>query len=344
MSADAVEPDSPLSPASGRTLVECSRSSLAPTSPTSAFDLWTDAVSRSFVPLRAHAAGPEERARFEGRLIAQPLGPTFTSTVSGRAVRVSRGRGEIARDDPGHIKLGLQLHGRSTISQDGRDAVLTPGDFALYDTTRPYALDFGSTFRMFVVMFPVEALRFDRGHLGSVTASRFSGRDGLGGIVSTFLHSLSEALDRDALSNRLPLADAVFDLLTAALGERLDLAHGTPEDVRRRAMFLRIESFIADHLGDPDLTVASIATAHHISVRALQKLFEERDATVSGWIRRARLDAIRRDLGNPALAQKPIASIGARWGFADAAAFARSFRQEFGSTPSDYRSQSTRAS
>lgn len=329
---------------SGRTLLDCSRAALAETAPSSAFDVWTDAVNRSFVPLRAHAADPEARGRFEGRLVAQALGPTSASTVSGRAVRVSRTKNEIAREDPGHIKLGLQLQGYSVITQDGRDAALAPGDFALYDTTRPYALDFDSTFRMFVVMFPLEALRFDRGALSAVTASRFSGRQGLGRIVSTFLHSLSEALEQDALTDRLPLSDAVFDLLTAALGERLDLAHGTPEDVRRRAMFTRVEAFIADHLGDPDLTVASVATAHHISVRALQKLFEEREATASGWIRRARLDAVRRDLGNPALAQRPIASIGARWGFADAAAFARSFRQEFGATPSEYRAHSTLAS
>ena len=332
--------------ASGRVVVDCTRTGLAQThalSSTAPFDLWTDAVNRSFVPLRAHAAGADDRTRFEGRLVAQSLGPTSASTVSGRAVRVSRSKSEIARDDPGHIKLGLQLSGYSVITQDGRDAALAPGDFALYDTTRPYALDFDSAFRMFVVMFPVEALRFDRGRLRSVTASRFSGRHGLGGIVSGFLRSLSDALDEDALTNRLPLADAVFDLLTAALGERMDAAAGTPEEVRPRAVLARHEALIADHLGDADLTVAGVAAAHHMSVRALQKLFEEREATASGWIRRARLDASRKALGNPSLAENPIAAIGARWGFADAAAFARSFRHEFGATPSEYRAQSARA-
>ncbi len=36
--------------------------------------------------------------------------------------------------------VGLQVTGSSMVVQDGREAVLRPGDMAPYDTTRPYTL------------------------------------------------------------------------------------------------------------------------------------------------------------------------------------------------------------
>ncbi|MFF3028786.1 helix-turn-helix domain-containing protein [Microbacterium sp. NPDC057944] len=303
------------------------------------FDMWTDAVNRSFVPLRAWSADPATRAGFAGKLVAQELGPLSVSSVSGSPVRVSRTRSEIARDDPGHIKLGVQLQGRSVISQDGRDAILLPGDFAVYDTTRPYSVDFDDSFRMLVVMFPLETLRIDRARLRALTASRFSGHEGVSAIASSLLRAFDSALEDGTLRNRMPLSDAVLDMLTAALGERLELVLDSGGDADRRALLTRIEMYIAAHLGDAELTVAQIAAAHHVSVRYLQKLFEGRNDTVSSWIRHRRLDATRRDLSNPSQVGQQIASIGARWGFTDATAFSRAFRTRFGVTPSEYRAE-----
>lgn len=302
--------------------------------PRDRFDAWSAAVDGSFVPLRAVGPDADARESFMGGLVSQPLGGTSVSTVSGTAVRVSRGAREIAQADPGFIKLGFQLRGYSVITQDGRDAALTPGDFALYDTTRPYVVDSDDAFRMFVVMFPVESLHVDRGFLRDFTALRFSGRSGVGAIASRFLAEMSRQLDEGELRAALPLSDAVLDLVSATIAERVENTGVLTEDAHRRALRMQIESYIAAHLSDPDLSVTAIASAHHVSVRYLQKLFEQQHDTVSGWIRRRRLEASRRDL---AAASAPIASVGVRWGFADAAAFARAFRQEFGMPPSQYR-------
>ncbi|WP_341956810.1 helix-turn-helix domain-containing protein [Microbacterium sp. LWH13-1.2] len=318
----------------GRVVVDCGAVPSA-----ERFDMWTDAVNRSFVPLRAWSTDGAVRSGFEGKLVAQPVGPLSVSSVAGSAVRVSRTRAEIARDDPGHIKLGVQLRGRSVIGQDGREAILMPGDFAVYDTTRPYALDFDGPFRMLVVMFPLETLRIDRARLRALTASRFSGREGVGAIASSMLRAYDATLEDGTLQNRMPLSDAVLDLLTAALGERLELELDGGEEVGRRALLTRIELYIAAHLGDAELTVTQIAVAHHISVRYLQKLFEGKNDTVSAWIRHRRLDATRRDLSNPTQSGQQISAIGARWGFTDATAFTRAFRTRFGITPSEYRAQ-----
>lgn len=325
---DVMLPNDASSPA-GRLVLDC-----APLRPRERFDAWSAAVDRSFVPLLASGRDATARDSFTGGLVSQPLAGTSVSIVSGSAVRVSRGARQIAQADPGYIKLGLQLRGYSVITQDGRDAALAPGDFALYDTTRPYIVDSEDAFRMFVVMFPVESLHLDRGVLRDFTALRFSGRTGIGAIASRFLAEMSRQLDEGELRAALPLSDAVLDLVMASIAERVESTSLLDEDTHRRALRTRVESYIAAHLSDSDLTVASIAAEHHVSVRYLQKLFEQQHDTVSGWIRRRRLEASRREL---AAATAPIAAVGMRWGFADAAAFARAFRQQFGMSPSEHR-------
>lgn len=295
------------------------------------FDAWTDAVSSSFVPLAAESDGPDLRRRFTGSLVSQALGSALVTTVSGSAVTVARTPRQIASADPGFVKLGLQLHGRGVISQDGRTSAIDPGDFALYDTTRPYRLSFAGDFRQFVVMFPIDALPIDRDRLARVTAQRFAGGAGLAAIESSLLGAVSRQLDTGPLPAGQSLSDAVFDVLGAALAER----SGSGDDAAgRRALRARIEAYIAAHIGDPELTVARIASVHHVSVRLLQKMFEEREETVSGWIRRRRLEAGRRQL---AAGDAPVSMIAARWGFRDAASFTRAFRREYGVAPRDYR-------
>lgn len=313
----------------GRSVLDC-----RDLRPRDRFDAWSAAVDGSFVPLQAVSPNSETRESFMGGLVSQPLGASSVSIVTGTAVDVRRGAREIAAADPGFIKLGFQLRGYSVVMQDGRDAALTPGDFALYDTTRPYVVGSEDAFRMFVVMFPLTSLHVERDVLSEFTARRFSGRTGVGAIASRFLAEMARQLDADELRAALPLSDAVLDLVAAAIAERVESNGALSEDAHRHTLRTRIESYITAHLADPDLSVSTIAAEHHVSVRYLQKLFEEQHTTVRGWIRHRRLEASRRDLSSSSI---PVASVGTRWGFADAAAFARAFRQEFGMPPSHYR-------
>ena len=54
----------------------------------------------------------------------------------------------------------IQTAGTGRISQDGRSTELHPGDFALYDSTRPYELAFDDDFQQYVLMLPGPTLRF----------------------------------------------------------------------------------------------------------------------------------------------------------------------------------------
>lgn len=104
----------------------------------------------------------------------------------------------------------------------------------------------------------------------------------------------------------------------------------------QRTLTLRIRSYIAAHLHDPDLTPGVVAAAHHISVSHLHRLFQAGGVTVSAWIRQQRLERACRDLADPTLRVHRIAE---QWGFTHPAVFTRAFRTAYGIPPSEYRTR-----
>jgi AraC-like DNA-binding protein len=106
---------------------------------------------------------------------------------------------------------------------------------------------------------------------------------------------------------------------------------------QQRALALRIQSYIAAHLHEPDLTPGVVAAANHISVSHLHRLFQTKGVTVSAWIRQQRLERARRDLADPTLRTVRVHHIAEQWGFTHHAVFTRAFRATYGVPPSEYR-------
>ncbi|TYB38400.1 helix-turn-helix domain-containing protein [Actinomadura chibensis] len=297
------------------------------------FDFWRSSVSETFVPLRAETTRPE---LFEGRIRGRELGALKVTEVASTPSVVRRTGALIARSDPGHYKIGVQLNGYCLLTQDGREAALVPGDFTIYDTTRPYTLAFDDSYRQLVLMVPRRLLHLPEDAIARVTATRISGRQGVGALLSAFLVQLAEQLDELDDHGGVRLGDNIADLLVTLFAEHMDMSAPTPES-RRRALLLRVRAYIERHLDDPDLSPDDIAAAHFVSSRHLYNLFREEGTTVSSWIKERRLEHCRRDLRDPLQLNRPVSAIAARWGFVDAAHFSRLFKAAYGASPREYR-------
>ncbi|KAA0961574.1 helix-turn-helix domain-containing protein [Microbacterium sp. ANT_H45B] len=290
------------------------------------------AVSESFVPLQVSTSGADH---FRGVIRGASVDEVHVNEVRATSHVVERTPELIARSDRSYFKLSLMLAGTGMLIQDDREAVLQPGDLAVYDTDRPYSLVFDDDFRTMVVMFPKHLISLPADMVGQLTAVRISGQGGLGGMVVPYLTQLAGNLDQLAGTTGARLAHSALDLVTTVFTRELGLDEVSADP--HRALVQRIRSYIDRNLASTDLGPASIASAHFISTRHLHGLFQEQGVTVSTWIRTRRLEQCRRDLLDPMIADRPVAAVAARWGFVDAAHFSRAFKTAFGISPSEYR-------
>ena len=90
-------------------------------------------------------------------------------------------------------------------------------------------------------------------------------------------------------------------------------------------------------LADPGLTVESVARAHGVSVRYLHKVLAPTGHTLSAWIRRQRLERVRRDLVDESLHGRTASAIAARWGITGTEHLSRALKAEFGMTANEIR-------
>jgi AraC-like DNA-binding protein len=296
---------------------------------------WRQAMSETFVPL---TVGDVEPDRFGGFIRSDWIGRLMVADVGSTAQDIRRTKREMNRTDAEYFQIATVYRGAGRVAQDGREAILHPGDYAVYETTRPFQWTFDDDWEAGVFTLPRGSVGLSEAESRLLTARRLDGRAGITGVVSRFLRDLGRNADSlsGAQSERV-LAD-VTDLVLTLLSDWADDSDAVRSSVQRSLM-LRIKDYIDRRLADPTLGPVEIAAAANISTRYLHKLFAAEQRSVSHYIRGLRLERCRRDLLDPRLADQSIATIAFRWGFGDLSGFNRAFRATFGVTPREVRTR-----
>ena len=260
----------------------------------------------------------------------------LVSRVSADPHLAVRTRRAIALRDVSYYKVGLLTKGSCRLSQQGREALLRPGDLAIYDCRRPYTMDFGERHEMSFLMFPSDRLRLPPAAVDQVLVTPVSSDDCTGSLVAPFLGRLVANLEQSRGPMNCRLADNVLDLLATMFGEQTGAPPTDPATIRR-SLLLAVCGWIDAHLGDPELDPVTIAAANHDSVRYLHKLFHDQGTSVARWVCERRLENCRRDLEDPALGHRGVQAIARHWGFEDPAHFSKIFKSTYGEPPGQYR-------
>ncbi len=297
------------------------------------FDFWTDSSDRAFFPCTFRRREP---LGFTGTVRQYLMGPLTVSRVTSAATSVSRTWSDIAAHDPEAVHLSLQLRGRTLFSQLDRQTPVSPGEMVLYDTSHPFTIETDSSYDLVVL----ECSRLLLGLRGHDPVSRLATPlrgDIAQTLVAPFLTRLARGLaDGTVAEGDTDLGESAVYLLRALC---TDSAAGA--DVARRQtsgdLLARVKVHIEERLDDHDLRPDTIAAAHFVSTRHLQKLFKADGVTVTDWIRERRLAGCRRDLRDPAHAHETVLTIATRWGLTNPAHFSRSFRALYGCTPTEFR-------
>jgi AraC-like DNA-binding protein len=316
------------------------------------FRFTTDAL-----PARERGAavrGLHESGRLPGKL--EPLEPLpnhsvradFTQwTLPGLGILTGAFAGLRQRAKPQGLSAGddfflaVNLAGTSTTVQRDREIRLRGGD--AFITTR--GRDGFTIVRPRQVRFI--GLRMPRAALGPFISGPDDGGLRLIPRDSAALALLAKYLDAGVLTETLaapPLRTVfvthVYDLAALAVGATRDAAMIAEGRGMRVARLQAMKSDIARNLGDCALSAATIAVRHGVSSRYVHKVFESEGMSFAEFVLGQRLARAHRMLTNPRFADCSISSIAFDVGFGDLSYFNRTFRRQYGATPSDIKRSS----
>ncbi|MEO0997936.1 MAG: helix-turn-helix domain-containing protein [Pseudomonadota bacterium] len=299
------------------------------------FDYWRDVISDQYVMLDCDGIDRDNVEHFNGTVRrGRALGPVEFSEVIADPQIAIRSKRQIAGSTEDDFLISFQLARSGIVRQSGRSAVLTPGSFALYDSTAPYSLEFESPFHQLVLQMPRDVLTRHMLEPERYTATAITATSGLGFVVQNFIFSLLRELDDRNSPPGEVLAENLVNLIALSVSSTVMTSGLAESDCTREALKRRIMQFIDSNLHDPRLNNTSIARSQGISLRYLHKLFQGEPETIREHVLHRRLALARELLQGPGGDRLSVESVAYRVGFASAAHFSRAFKARFGLCPS----------
>lgn len=297
-------------------------------------DAWRQMARDHFVSLECSTAQP---ASFRSSALVARFSDSLAAEMAVTASRVLRRRRDAENEDSAHFKILWQLVGRSHVAQGAHSAVLEPGMWSVYDTTREYAIESSDRSRFMVLLVPRS-----ESHGWSPAVEALAGRALEGGgapriVMSALAGMLRDGTPLDAESQRT-LQDSTVALLERALDAEVR-SRGLSLNSDLATRLARVQSWIQEHLADPHLTPEKAAQTFGMSRRSLYNLFLASGSTPRAFIQQARLDRACTLLAQPLWREAPLAQVAQQCGFADPGHFSRAFHARHGMPPSRWREQ-----
>jgi AraC-like DNA-binding protein len=297
--------------------------------------IWQDIVCDIFVGLDCRS---DLHHAFWGAVAQSRVGPAAFTRVDSCAQNVLRTPARIARSSEDFVLVALGNAGVNGVYQDGREAIVSAGQFVIYDTTRPYELRFDDSFSQTIFQVPRKLLQQRIGSFDGLTATTFANDRPLERLVYDYLVSMARTVDHVDSATAARLLDQALDLVAMVFAERMH-DRAPEQSFHRSALLYRLKNYILTHLRDPELSMTRAAAAIGISTRYASDLMASEQIAFRSYVQAQRLERCARDLSDPAQAARHVSDIAFAWGFNDLAHFSRIFKQRFGASPREWREQ-----
>lgn len=301
------------------------------------FAHWQDFVRDNFPWLEVDSAA---RSSFEAEVQSLRFSSSSLATIRSLSTEVSRTPHLAARSDAGYIKLMWQLAGALEVEQDQRRSLIDVGQACICDTARPYRVSLSDGCHFAVLTLPYAAIpgweRISQRLCGAPLSDATTANAALGALMGVV-----RAAPQPAVSGGDHVMQAVHWMLAASLHQSAQQTHGAQRDMRRLG---QAREHILAHIDDPSLSPDELASALHMSRRALYLLFKEYRITPSRMIHDLRLERCRDALSDARRAGQSVTEIAYDHGFVDPANFSRLFKTQYGLSPSEWRRQALSAS
>ncbi|MCW3008432.1 MAG: transcriptional regulator, AraC family [Solirubrobacterales bacterium] len=297
---------------------------------TPALDAWADILSVTHLGFDV-SESTQSRGRFRGSVTRRRLGDLQLVDCASAPFKGHRGT-ELLNGDPGSV-IGFQFvrRGVEHVRDKACNLSLTAGDVIVWNGWQPVDIEVVEPFAKRTLIVPSERILSVCPRLEDAKAMPPVQQGPAARLLVRYLDALAQELPWLDDAAAAAAADAALELLRSAVEPTVP----SSRTARRSAIRVDVRRYIRAHLQDALLGPEAIAKAHAISVRTLHALFEDCEESVAGLVRRERLARCLEDLRRPSGGS--VTEIAFRWGFRDAAHFARVFKREFGQTPSDVR-------
>ncbi len=302
------------------------------------FAFWNDAVCEAFLRVRTERA---ERAQFTGSITSVPLGPLLLNRVKSERHLVRRSRSAIAADTSEWFFVNLQQSGGCVVTQADRSQHARAGDVYLFESNRPFDLDFTAEMALTCFLIPRSSL-IARTVDAPGSVVRHIPPHGAGLLFRQLSTGLAEVGPTLTPAEAAQIGMMFIDLLALAIGATTAAREAARPSVRR-AVFATICANIRARLGEPSLNLVTLAADFGVAPRTLQTWFHERGTSFTHYVLEQRLQLAERQISSLA-GNTSITEIAYATGFSDLSYFSRRFRRRFGITPSDRRAAAREAS
>ncbi len=294
---------------------------------------WQEVLSEVYYNLEVDR-GPSEGLR--GKIIEDQFPGLAITRFAADGQRVMRTSARIAADDDDYLVLVFPRREPLYYSHAGRNGFVEPGGYVLVQTRAFYELSCPDGFQNLTIKVEAERLRRRLPFAEDHCACAFPNDQRMASLVIDFADWLMDhhAEMPPAVCRQMSgqLEELIVTLLGAEADDARSLDRPDVPHLRRR-----IESYVREHLTDPDLSAKGVAEAFGISPSYLHRLFRSADTSFWHWVLGNRLQQAYERLTHPNYAHNSIAEIAYASGFSHQAHFSTMFRRRFGAAPRDAR-------
>lgn len=299
---------------------------------------WAQAVSEAYFALDVE---PSDKECFSGSMRRWRLGCVELSSIHCDGLIYRRHNHHLLNETESSLLIAVPEDVAVSFEQSGRRSTCKPGGFLVERSDAPYEYWHDRRNRQWVLKIPTAHMRARLSRSERLSGLTFDGRMGIASYFISSLHTTIHHVEAIDAAARGAAGAHLTELLCLAIMDDQRVLTSNLSSVRT-AHLSRAENFIGKHLNEPDLTPAKVAEGCGISLRYLQRLFNESDQPVREYIRERRLSRCNEELSS-GRSTRNISDIAYDWGFTDQAQFSKYYRARFGKTASETRKEAKMA-
>ena len=303
------------------------------TGPRHGLDDWRHFISKNLIGVECE---PLSHDNFHGAVRQVEVGNFGITNLACSAHRVHRSERQLDDSAKDYLVILLQKEGAVHIEHMGSNDDLAPSGIFIFDPSYTHEMKFDSDIGQTLLRFPKDIVSLRGIDPYELAGAKVNCESGLGRCFMEFVSSVSDELEQCAEYDCRRLLETAVDLFKLTLQQNHSLLLSQLTSMQEYRLS-QIRAYIEYNLNTPGLNAEHISIHFDVSRRYIDKLFSLTGETLSGWIKKRRLEMCCRLLRDKDTRTRSITEIAYFTGFGDISYFNRSFKQSYHLTPSQYR-------